>query len=217
MMPANPGARGAQTLALAAACAAVWYLAARSLHVSLAQARAELAGAVNEISAHETDYPPSAGDPAKAMLDLADREKRVRDLTRVSGDAAKVYEALGVVAGSCNVRVDRIEPVRSGVREPRSSRQAAKPGAFAVSAESTHYVIEATGQYADIARFVKALERDLGLTRVVSLRLSPAPVTPGAPPAISASIETSHYKLTAGTEPGKDATAQTEHKTEHKK
>jgi len=202
MMNSGQGARGAQTLALAAAAAAVWYVAARSRHVSLAQARGELAGAVTEIVSHESDYGPDAGNPAAAMLDLAAREKSLRDLSRVSGDAAKVYEALGVVAGSCRVRVDRIEPVRAGTRPARG---ASKPGALTVSTESTNYVIEASGQYADLAAFVRALERDMGLTRVVSIRMAPAAVTPGEPPAISASIETAHYKITLASDAPKDA------------
>jgi len=195
MMPANQGARGVQALALAASAAAVWYLAARSLHVTLSQARAELESSTSEIASHGLAYGQGGGDPARAMLELADREKRIRELVRVSGDAAKVYEALGAIAGSCSVRIDRVEPMRSGPRDSRTPRASAASSGVSISTEATHYVIEAVGQYADIARFARAVERDLGLSRVVSLRLSPAPVTPGTPPAIAASIETAHYKL----------------------
>lgn len=200
MITANHGARGAQLLAVSAASIVVWYMAARSLHVSVAQGRSELAAGDAEIAAYNQAYSGGEGDPQRAMAELADRQARVRALSRISGDAARVYESLGTIAASCNVRVDRVEPLRSGARD---SRPAVKAGGISISAESTHYVIEAAGEYPDIARFLGALESRLGLSRVVSVRLAPAPVTPGAPPTISASIETAHFRLTEN-DPAKD-------------
>ena len=204
MISTGRGARGAQVMAVAAVAAVGWYVAARSVHDSLSEARAELTGAIGEVSSHEVAYGPAAGDPAKAMEQLKEREARVASRAKVSGDAAKVYEALGTVAASCNVRVDRIEPVRSGVHDQRGSSSSARDLGFLVSTEATHYVIDAVGHYSGLAKFVSALERDMGLTRVVSMRLSPAPVTSGDGAMITASIETAHYKLVTTVKPAKE-------------
>src|SRR5205085_2652633 len=116
--------------------------------------------------------------------------------TATSGDATRLYEAFRSIAATTAVRIERVEPSTSS-RGQRSVTSKSE-----TTSELLGYSIEVTGTYAAVARFMDALEQELGVTKVTSFHMSLSGVAPpgvtNAPtdPLITAIVETSHLKLT---------------------
>ena len=177
-------------VAMALACAS-WHFGIRPLQRGLAEAKAETAAAAREIDAHEAKYGKDASAPQDDLRALTSRETALKTRGEMSADAAKIYEALGTIATNRNVRIERIEPARGPVRDVRSAGK----GADGASCEAIGYSIEAVGEYGDLVSFVDAVQTDLGITKVLSVRFGPGPAGSKSRTLLSASIESAHFKL----------------------
>lgn len=195
------GRFSAQVILVMVLVGGVWHLGVRSLHKGLAQARAEVVEARTEIAAHRTQYGAEAGLPQDLLATLSTRENAMLARSAKSADAAKIYESLGAIASVRNVRIDRIEPARGPVRDARGASGTAHKDA---TCEAVGYSIEATGEYADLVAFADAVQSDLGVTKVLSIRIGPATTATKSRTMLSASIETAHFKLVVPTEKGAD-------------
>jgi Tfp pilus assembly protein PilO len=189
----------AQVVVVMVVAAAAWHLGVRSLHFGLAEARAEGLEAAQEIAAHHALYGTDSARSQDALAMFTQRENALLARSALSSDAAKIYEMLGAIASARNVRIDRIEPARGPIRDAGAAPNAVK-------CEAIGYSIDATGEYADLISFTDAVQKDLGVTKVLSIRIGPATTASKSRTMLSASIETAHYKLVvpAPQKPGKD-------------
>jgi hypothetical protein len=171
-----------------AACA--WHFGVQPLHQGLAEARGANVTARMEIAAHEARHGGEASSPVESISMFTKREQALLGRSTQSSDAAKIYEALGALASARSVRIERIEPARGPVRDTR-----AKAGETAARAtcDAVGYSIEAVGEFGNLVSFADAVQTELGLTKVLSIRIGPGPA--GGKPVLSASIETAHFKL----------------------
>ena len=180
----------AQVVVAMAVVAGAWHLGVRSLHRGLAEARAGNMSAHQEIAAHASRFGSDASSPDDSINRLEKRESAMFARSTLSADAAKIYEALGAIATARSVRIDRIEPARGPVRDAHLRTNA--PGG--ATCEAVGYAIEATGEYADLASFIDAVQTELGITKILSIRIGPASAG-SSRTMLSASIDTAHFRL----------------------
>lgn len=174
--------------------AGTWHLGVRSLHQGLSEARAGSLAAQQEIQLHEARFAAEPASADGAIATFKQRESAILERSAKSADAGKIYESLGAIASATNVRIDRIEPARGPVRDTHL-RTSAPGGA---TCDAVGYSIEATGEYAQLVAFADAVQSDLGMTKILSIRIGPAGSTAESRTMLAASIETAHFKLVAG-------------------
>jgi len=200
----SPRSPSEQRLVRAGVCAAVicaaWYATVRPMEQGLMKRGALLSKAMGELEAsvHTTAAEPPLDD---AMAQLIAQATALNQWTAKSGDAGRLYEAFRALAAEHSIRIERIEP--SGSRTIQ--RAAAAPGLPAPSpGEVFGYTLEVVGAYEDIALFLYSCEARLGASKIISFRIAPA-FTPGTTPLgtspegpsqLSATIETSHLRVT---------------------
>lgn len=185
----------AQIVIVACLAGGAWHLGLRPMEARLARAQASLQAQRAEVARLEADQGTAPTDPRTRAGLVEAREARLNELSRRSGDTAGLYDLIGDLAVRSGVRVQRIEP--KGATQPIKDKE--HDPVYAVM--GVQYSIEAAGDYGHIAEFVRLIEQDAGLTKVVSIRLAPTPATVDQPDptTVTASIETSHLRLVIDT------------------
>jgi hypothetical protein len=120
---------------------------------------------------------------ADALEQVRAEARRLASVGSIARDERGLYAAVMHAAERTRVAIDQLNP-----RQART--EATGAGDTAVG-----YSITATGTYADIAAFVRALQGDMGFTSVKSLTLS-APAL--GTEQVRASIETAHFSFELG-------------------
>ncbi len=146
----------AQVIIVGAVCAGLPLLALAPMKESAAVAQAELAAARTEATETYTS-------PQEIPKKLRNRVDWISNMSAVSGDPSEVYNRIAKLASTNDVRVDRITPSRSGAGRLRE---------VGMNAPLRH-TIDAIGAFADVARFINALESDTGFCAIDSMRISP--------------------------------------------
>jgi hypothetical protein len=111
----------------------------------------------------------------------------------VHDEGAMFTEVMSLASGS-GVRVELMEPLKD---DPLAPPPGAPEGTLLPRPgdRSLSYSISATGGYAQMCAFIRALQNDLAYTLVRSVRLSPAPVAGEDEHAVAAVIETAHVAV----------------------
>lgn len=185
-------------LAVALACAGAWTLAIRPLHARLEGARADLASSTRQVEDLRRRLGSNGVNFHQAIHTISEHTSLIEQRCARSGDPSQVYDALGELARSHGVRVERIEPRKvpsSAIpAAPKSARVKNSDEARGPSVDAFGYEIEATGSYADVARFVNAIERDAGMSKILAFTMSPIRDARGTP-IVRASVQTAHFRL----------------------
>jgi Tfp pilus assembly protein PilO len=166
-----------------------WQIIARSQQLELAHARASLATRHNELEEFSV-APTVLKDLPAASEALQRRSKELRTRLAITADTGKLYETIGNLALRQQLRIERIDPLRS-------SGQAAGSAAK-VGIEKTGYAMEVVGTYDGVARFIDQLQSALGVSKVESVRIEPAPISGKDGSLVRATIETQHLRLPPG-------------------
>lgn len=192
-----------------AVCAAGFFFTVDSTQKSIAKARDEITALTAQ--AAEQRRPPVPADKADSVIKEATAKiKTIQDRSALAKDQSALFSALMELAGSHRIRVDQLQPVTVGNKRTASKPAAPPPppppsgsgtgpltpAAPQIESACVRYAIAATGSYADLARFVGALQFDLGFTRVRSVRIDP--VRESSTPIVQVLIETEHYAFGAG-------------------
>ncbi|MFI4896548.1 MAG: hypothetical protein ACIARR_01845 [Phycisphaerales bacterium JB059] len=172
-------------------CAA-WYFGVRPLRDNLQLEQATLTAAQQEILEGERVRREYGREPTDVIEELQRSANALREFWNASADASMIYESIDTLAMRHGVIVERMEPKRS----PTSAR----PGNTAADEptfEQIVYSIELLGSYEGVSRFLHAVQNDLGMARVDSIRVGPA-ATASDPSRVRASVMTTHFQSTGG-------------------
>jgi hypothetical protein len=172
----------------AAVCAVAWQVIAGPVRERLVSASAAGAQQAVQMRAFSESINSMPVRPESIIESAQTRAARLEELSRETGDASALYEALASVAKEAGVHIDRIEP-------RQSSQSARGPGRQSV--ESTSFSVEVTGDFDAMVRFVDRTEAEIGLTRVTGLRIRPtiADAEDGNKAMLATTVETTHFRL----------------------
>jgi len=198
-----------------ACCAAGYFFFVDPLVSKLALARAEV-DTLTLAVAKGAGRPSATDDGAKTKL-AKDALDAIATRSALAADQARLLQVVSTLADTCQVRIEQFNP--AAPRGPRAAagQSPAKPDPKIE--QRTALSISLTGTFADTARFIRAIQQDVGFTTVRSLRISPTSST--TPDVVSVTIDTEHVAvntkalaaaqtLPAGpAQPGQQATAPT--------
>lgn len=189
----------AQSLALALAAAGAWALVVRPFNARLESAQSEL-DAVRLESRSIREALELESTPARVSIEsVTDHTLTLQELCDRSGDSSRIYDLVGRIAQEHDVRIERMEPKRVNIPALSSSNlRAAKKGApkgkELPSVVGYGFSIEASGSYGSLASLIDAIEHDLGMSKVMGIRLAPTRAADGSP-RVRAIIDTAHYGI----------------------
>lgn len=188
----------AEAVCLSIAIAAGWLLVARPLQSRVEKTSREVRLAHAAAARMTEMLRADSISPERATRVVAAHAEAIQELCDVSSDPSVLYEAIGELARTKGVGIDRMEPKKVKVPAPssvagRATKSEKKPTG-APSIAGVGYSIEVSGSYGSIAAFVDAIERNMGMTKVVTVRLSPGQ-DPTKPDAVRGVVETAHYRL----------------------
>lgn len=173
---------------VAGVCGLAWHVIAGPMHQKLAAASAQAAALRTEINAYNDSVAALPLSPERTIEQATLRARRLDELSRQTGDASSLYDALASVAKASGVRIERIEP--------RQTPQGARAGAKS-SVESTSFGVEISGDFPAMTEFVDQVGSRIGLTRVTGLRVRPTISTgdAGQVGMLAATVDTTHFRL----------------------
>lgn len=193
----------AQSLALALAAAGAWALVVRPFNARLASARVELE-AVRLESRSIRESLERESTPARVSIEsVTDHTQSLQELCDRSGDSSRVYDLIGRIAKEHDVRIERMEPKRVNIPAlALGNQRAAKKDATKGAPKSKElpsvvgfgFSIDASGSYGSLASLIDAIEHDLGMSKVIGIRLAPVRAADGSP-RVRAIIDTAHYGI----------------------
>ncbi len=175
-----------------AVASAAWYFGVRPMRDNLEAQQASLAAAQSEIEAGQIQIMQGEQTPAETIADLRSSATAIEQLWAVSSDASQIYEAIDEIANRYGVVIERLEPRRGSAVVPSQDEQEDAPVFIELG-----YSIELVGSYEGVARFIRAIQNELGMARVDSFRISPA-LTQDLGAQIRASVRTTHYQVEGG-------------------
>lgn len=173
-----------KSVLLAAAAGAIWHFAVRPMTDELRQARAAIDAFAVEIDEHTQRFGSTPFSAEEVAADLKVRRTDIESQFADSANPAHVYDSLGELAARAGVRLERVEPGKGGRGVVSQCPE------ITVSAVHT---IEATGTMSQLADFFTAIDTELGMSRVGSVRLSPVPGSQGE--HLTATLDTTHLRL----------------------
>lgn len=184
MNPTLARTYASKSVLLATAAGAIWYFAIRPMTDELRQARAAFDAFAVEIDEHARVFGSAPFSADEVGADLKARRAGIESRFAESSNPAHVYDSLGALAAKAGVRLERVEPGKGGRGVVSQCPE------FIVSAVHT---IEATGTMSQLADFFTAIDTELGMSRVGSVRLSPIPGSQGE--QLTATLDTTHMRL----------------------
>lgn len=173
-----------KSVLLAAAAGAIWYFAVRPMNDELRQARAAFDAFAVEIDEHTRQFGSTPFPADEVAADLKARRVGIESQFADSANPAHVYDSLGELAVRTGVRLERVEPGKGGRGVVSQCPE--------ISVSAVH-TIEATGSMSQLADFFTAIDTELGMSRVGSVRLSPIPGSQGE--QLTATLDTTHLRL----------------------
>lgn len=178
---------------IAAIAGAAWHVLIDPMAVALEADRARLVAWTQEIERVSRERASAEIDPAEVVRGLERDAERYRELWSIGVDAPRLYEIIENLAANAGVRIDRLEP-RVSVNGREGSLILLKEVELDSFAEHTAYRIDCLGTFDAITRFVDAVQRETGLTRIRSVHYVEARTgDPEAP--VRATINTLHVSL----------------------
>ncbi|MGQ0627525.1 MAG: hypothetical protein ACT4PL_05415 [Phycisphaerales bacterium] len=170
----------------AAVCGGAYFMLVDPVDTDLAATRAQIAAAQSaaEEQAAGSLSPQRATEIVKTAADF-------REVLTTRGEPARsqsvMFSAITAAAEAARTRVDELQPTT-----PNRRSAAGTPASKPLPGDAhTGYAMTVTAEYAALARFVRLLEREVGLSVVTSVRISPL-AEPGST-KVHASITTEHW------------------------
>jgi hypothetical protein len=126
--------------------------------------------------------------PKRVMLleRIQAQAEQVASRSKVVAEQGALFAAINELADECDVVLEQLEPLR--VQLPADQRP--RPGDAGAG-----YHITVVATYANLARFIDALTRDLGYARIESCQIVPAHAR--GPGAVICVIKTRHFAFDA--------------------
>lgn len=177
----------------------------RPAEARLAREAGELASLQARLASFESLV--AGQPPVQPLIEELERSSNsLRQWASATGDPSSFYATFRTFAENCGVRIERIEPSRPAMTVRPEKRAAAKGGAAGdgngrsgVDGQVFGYMIEVTGSYEGVSRFIDACDRSSGAGKVVSMRIFPATASAGTPAAavdvVTGVVETLHLRL----------------------
>ncbi|MFT3686442.1 MAG: hypothetical protein QM783_16225 [Phycisphaerales bacterium] len=185
-----------------------------------AQAEADtLALTISKAQSKPLTLDPARAEQAKRALE------QIEQRSLLAGDQARLLQAVSTLADSCDVRVEQFNPANP--RGPRLAPGQSPPKTDKKVEQRVAFSISLSGSFASTARFLRAMQQDVGFTTIKSVHMAPvSSSTPGAADTVSVTIETEHLGVntaaltapspstspttTPGAQPGQQAAVPTE-------
>ena len=127
-----------------------------------------------------------------AVREAESRAAIIRERSGLSGNGRALHTALTDLATRHRLRLDELNP--SAPSSAPVSVKGPGPGVPAGSAANVEkalaFSMVATASYSDVAKFIQAVQTELGYSVVRSVRVSPVPEEPGV---VRATLSTEHY------------------------
>lgn len=193
----------AQSIALALAAAGAWAIVVRPLNARLGAARAELASVRRESETVRAAIERESTPARVSIQSVVDHTQKVQELCDRSTDSARIYDHIGRLAQDYGVRIERMEPKRVAIPtfaagNQRAARKAGKksdPLQREIPAVvGFGYSIDATGTFGSVASLIHAIEFELGMSKVIGIRLAPSRSADGSA-RVRAIIDTAHFGI----------------------
>ncbi len=184
----NPAARqNIAYLAIAGSlCAGAHWLIVEPRIRDLQQARAEAAQLEGDLEAAKS-LPQQIDTLIQAEKGIQLQAQAVSAASEPATNESVLFARVMDLGQRMGVRVDRLDGKPSNVVASAS----ANTPATARPAAMVRYSIDARGEYASIARFIQAMQTELGYCRVSSVQFSPSDETG----LLQASIESEHLAV----------------------
>ncbi len=187
----------------AAICAGGYFMLVEPMERDIARAREEITTTQTRSQLGTTSALPTA-DAQRLVDSAAGLRNEVARRSDTARTEAGMFAALVGLAETHGLRVDEVQPVTPGAAKsvptpmpippPTATATGASPPPAPVEPVLHRgYSISAGGTYSGIASFIRALQNDLGLTAVKSVRMTPD-ATPGSS-KVHCAIETEHWSL----------------------
>ncbi|MCC6427273.1 MAG: hypothetical protein IT435_10690 [Phycisphaerales bacterium] len=173
------------TIALGGAAIAGWRLGVAPMHSQLAAAQAQSASISAQIRQLEAFKLPDQAIVDQDLIRLQQQQDRLTAAATVP-DGNRIQEQIRSLAAVNGVRVDRLE------RRSRTAAHDPKQTSYSLR-DTFGYTMTVSGPYSGVADFLQAIRSDINLSKVASLKLTPA--QPGEKPGVNAIIETAHMRL----------------------
>jgi len=202
MKQLTPRGVGSELVIGAAICSAGYFFLVDPMERDLASTREQIGVAQAELSREQAAALPPEKAQSVVQVATALREQ-VQRRSEPARSQAAMFSAIMMLADSCHVRIDQLQP-----KAPKTGAARA-PDAPPPPPGDAHcgYSISADAHFASIAHFVQALQEELGLTSVRSVRLTPT--STAGDTSVHATIETEHwaFDLKSGAAPAAPGSA----------
>lgn len=211
MKPVDPKrSLATEGLVCMSVCAAAYFFLVDPASTKLGEVRGQL----RQTSAMPAPTPGAAITPDEARKIMDEVQVRVAEVEARSGparDESALFASMMALAAAHNIRVDGLSPVGAagdagkGRKQPGGAGTAPPPppppGVEAPEPvpvdTSVEFLMSTVCNYADLVRFVDALQRMSGYTVIKSIRLEPA--DDNAPDRVHATIGTIHLAFDTST------------------
>jgi len=176
----------ARSCIIATMLCGAWMLVVAPLRSDLARAEQRLARARAESARAR-----SLAQQMQTYQTLLERSKAALERVSLHGaiarDPSRLFDVVSAIGAREGVTIHQIRPARSRAGSPDDPA-----GDDAIS-----YDIDATGRYADVARFLSAVEREAGYAAIEGFSIRPITDQPGV---VRAGIRTRHHAFATPSE-----------------
>jgi hypothetical protein len=189
------------TLALSVAIGGAWFLAVRPLDARLREVRGRHERLVVQHQSALETLSLDRVSPEEVLSAVQLRSDRIATQCAISGEASSLYASIAEMASSRGMRIDRMEPKRVSLSNRVQSARPARgdrsgSAARAPALQASGYAIEVVDSYGRVAELLGAIERELGVSKVLAFRLTPLRGADGRE-LVRATIDTAHYYFDA--------------------
>jgi hypothetical protein len=180
------------TAALSAVAVGGWFFALSGPHRRLEEAQRTLALQARDL----TSAGPTLPDAPERTAAYQARIAATKSILARTPAPDALYDSIQKAAAASGIRVERLEPESTSHRSMDLSRTTG------YSVEPIAFDVEARGTLAAAAGFIDRMERSVGLARITSLRVLPAPGANAKSQEIVLHVTTTHFipTLAAGKE-----------------
>lgn len=150
------------------------------------------------LARHAGEYAQRMPELSRERAEIEAKLSTMRERSEPARDAAALNARMEELAATAGVRLQRTQPREAlsalSKDPPRATTDPAtsdQPATASVKPDAVlGFTIDATGSYAGMTRFIEGLERNLGYTRVDSVRIAPDSETEDR---VRATISTVHF------------------------
>jgi hypothetical protein len=186
-------------------CAAGYIFLVDPVKQDLAKVQSQVAAARAEQSQQSSSAGLSEPQVAELRRVVAERAEQIQARSNVVKDQSALFGALMALGVEHKIRIDQLQPgvttvgAESTTPQPRNVFGNTDPAAGGAAPTEPPKprdtrmtcTLVVQGSYANITNFLAALQRDLGYTNILDVRLNPA--AESGPNVVAATIQTEHF------------------------